>query len=198
MLKLMAQWVGSVIERRDAEDAMHKLSAALEGTADAVVITDPDGRIEYVNPAFEQVTGYTRDEVHGKSLSVVRSGRHDSEFYEDLWRTILQGRVFSSLFINRRKDGSLYYEEKTITPLIGANGAITHFVSTGRDVTALYQAKERLRQHEAEAAHSARVSAMARSRRLWHTRSANRLRRLRAMPRAACGACAPVQPMRVI
>ena len=160
MLKLMAQWVGSVIERRDTEDAMHKLSAALEGTADAVVITDSDGRIEYVNPAFEQVTGYTRDEVHGKSLSLLRSGRHDREFYQELWQTIRQGRVFSSLFINHRKDGSLYYEEKTITPLIGANGAITHFVSTGRDVTALYLAKERLRQHEAEAAHSARVSAM--------------------------------------
>src|SRR5512139_395673 len=160
MLKLMAQWVGSVIERRDAEDAMRKLSAALEGTADAVVITDSDGRVEYVNPAFEQVTGYTRDEVHGKSSSLLRSGRHDKAFYEELWQTILQGRVFSSLFINHRKDGSLYYEEKTITPLIGANGAITHFVATGRDVTALHQARERLRQHEAEAAHSARVSAM--------------------------------------
>lgn len=160
MLKLMAQWVGSVIERRDAEDAMRKLSAALEGTADAITITDLDGRIEYVNPAFEQVTGYTRDEVHGKTLSLLQSGRHDREFYEDLWQTILQGRVFRALFINRRKDGERYHEEKTITPLVGANGAITHFVSTSRDVTALYHAKERLRQHQAEIAHSARVSAM--------------------------------------
>ena len=160
MLKLMAQWVGSVIERNDAEDVMRKLSAALEGTADAVAITDLEGRIEYVNPAFEQVTGYARDEVLGKTLSLLRSGRHDSEFYQELWQTILQGRVFRSLFLNHRKDGSLYREEKTITPLIGANGAITHFVSTSRDVTALYLARERLRQHEAEAAHSARVSAM--------------------------------------
>jgi len=160
MLKLMAQWVGNEIERRDTEDEMRKLSAALEGTADAITITDLDGRVEYVNPAFEQVTGYTRDEVHGKTLSLLRSDRHDREFYADLWQTILQGRVFRALFINRRKDGALAHEEKTITPLMGANGAITHFVSTSRDVTALYQAKERLRQHQADAAHSARVSAM--------------------------------------
>lgn len=161
ILKLMAQWVGSVIERRDAEEEMRKLSAALEGTADMISITDLDGRVEYVNPAFEQVTGYTLDEVHGKTLSLLRSGLHDREFYEDLWQTIQQGRVFRALFINRRKDGALSHEEKTITPLIGANGAITHFVSTSRDVTALYHAKERLRQHQAEAAHSARVSAMS-------------------------------------
>jgi PAS domain S-box-containing protein len=160
ILKLMAQWVGSVIERRDAEDAMRKLSTALEGTADSVAIADRDGRIEYVNPAFEQVTGYTCEEVRGKTLSLLRSGRHDREFYEELWQTILQGRPFHALFINRRKGGELYHEEKTITPLIGAKGAITHFVSTSRDVTALYHANERLRQHQAEVAHSARVSAM--------------------------------------
>lgn len=160
ILKLMAQWVGNVIERRDAEEARRKLSTALEGTADCVAIADRDGRIEYVNPAFERVTGYARDEIRGKTLSLLRSGRHDHEFYEDLWQTILQGRAFRALFINLRKDGTLYYEEKTISPLIDANGAITHFVSTGRDVTALYHAKERLRQHQAEIAHNSRVSAM--------------------------------------
>jgi PAS domain S-box-containing protein len=139
---------------------MRKLSSALEGIADAVVITDRDGRIEFVNAAFEEVTGYSRDEALGKNPSLLHSGQHDREFFQELWQTILQDRVFRAKFINRRKDGSLYYEEKTITPLTDANGVITHFVSTGRDVTLQHHEAEHLRQQQAELEHNARVSAM--------------------------------------
>ena len=139
---------------------MRKLSAALEGIADAVVITDRDGRIEFVNAAFEEVTGYSCDEALGKTPSLLRSGQHDQEFYQELWQTILQDRVFRAKFINRRKDGSLYFEEKTITPLTDANGVINHFVSTGRDVTVQHREAEHLRQLQSELEHNARVSAM--------------------------------------
>ncbi len=160
ILRLMAQWVENVLERRLATATMQKLSAALEGTADAVSITDHEGRIEFVNPAFERITGYSRDEALGRKPSFLQSGRHDQAFYQDLWQTLLHGRVFRALFINRRKDGSLYYEEKAITPLRDASGVITHFIASGRDVTVRHSEEERLRQRQAELAHSARVSAM--------------------------------------
>jgi diguanylate cyclase (GGDEF)-like protein/PAS domain S-box-containing protein len=141
-----------ITERIQAEAQMRKLSSALEQTADSVVITDRDGVIEYVNPAFESTTGYARAEVVGKTPRLVKSGRHDPAFYQKLWQTILAGQVFSNVLINRRKDGSYYYEEKTITPLKDGSGNITHFVSTGKDVTERMQTQEQLQfmaQHDA-------------------------------------------------
>lgn len=111
------------------------LSSVVEQTADSVVITDPAGRIEYVNPAFERQTGFSKEEVIGKTPRLVKSGKQDPAFYKQLWDTIRAGRVFRGVLINRRKDGSIYYEEKTITPLINVEGAIVHYVSTGKDIT---------------------------------------------------------------
>lgn len=107
----------------------------MEQTADSVVITDPAGRIEYVNPAFEKQTGFSKQEAVGKTPRLVKSGKQDAAFYKQLWDTIRAGRVFRGVLINRRKDGSIYYEEKTITPLINAEGTIVHYVSTGKDIT---------------------------------------------------------------
>ncbi len=131
-------------ERKQAKTQMTKLSNALEQTADSVVITDNKGIVEYVNPAFEGMTGFTRAEAIGKKPSIIKSGKHGLVFYKHLWETILEGGVFSDVFINRRKDGSLYYEEKTITPLKDAQGNITHFISTGKDITERMQTQERL------------------------------------------------------
>lgn len=111
------------------------LSSVVEQTADSVVITDPAGRIEYVNPAFEKQTGFRKQEAVGKTPRLVKSGKQDAAFYKQLWDTIRAGRVFRGVLINRRKDGSIYYEEKTITPLINAEGTIVHYVSTGKDIT---------------------------------------------------------------
>ncbi len=133
-----------ITERRQAEAQMGKLSRALEQTADSVVITDKEGVIEYVNPAFETTTGFTRAEAVGRKPNIVKSGRHGQAFYERLWSTILKGEVFSDVMVNRKKDGALYYEEKTITPLKDAKGNITHFVSTGKDITERMQTQERL------------------------------------------------------
>ena len=133
-----------ITERKKAETLMQKLSRALEQTADAVQITDRNGVIEYVNPTFEQVTGYTSAEAVGRKTNLLKSGRQGPGFYDNLWKTILAGEVFNDVFINRRKDGSLYYEEKTITPLKDADGQIAHFVATGKDITERMQTQERL------------------------------------------------------
>lgn len=134
-----------VTERKLAEAEMRKLSGALEQAADTVMITTPDGLIEYVNPAFEKTTGYSRAEVLGENPRLLNGGLQGPEFYQALWETLLKGEVFSEVFVNRRKDGALFYEQKTITPLRDAAGAITHFVATGRDITDRIEVEERLR-----------------------------------------------------
>ena len=131
--------------RKKIEAQMYKLSSALQQSADAAMISDPQGIIEYVNPAFEKMTGYHRDELIGKKTNIFKSGRQGSRFYRKLWQTILNGKVYREIFVNHRKDGSAYYEEKTITPLKDECGVITHFVATGKDVTSRVHKHKRLR-----------------------------------------------------
>ncbi len=133
-----------ISERKRAEEGIVKLSRAVEQTADSILITDRGGVIEYVNSAFERTTGYRKDEAIGCTPNLVRSGRHDAEFYRRMWDTILAGEPFREVFINRKKDGMLYYEEKTISPLKDALGNVTHFISTGKDITERMQIQERL------------------------------------------------------
>jgi PAS domain S-box-containing protein len=116
--------------------------SAVEQTGDHILITDREGRILYVNPAFERATGFTASEVIGKTPAILNSGLHDPEFFFLLWRTIGNGDVFRATFINRKKNGELFHEEKTISPIAAADGTLTHFLSTGRDVT------ERIHEHE--------------------------------------------------
>jgi diguanylate cyclase (GGDEF)-like protein/PAS domain S-box-containing protein len=127
-----------------AEEQMRKLSSAIEQSADSVIITDPEGSIEYVNPAFEKITGYDRNEVLGKTTAILRSGNHDNAFYRQMWTDILDGQSFHEVFVNRRKDGSLYYEQKTITPLKDDRGDISFFISTGKDITEQMDTRKRL------------------------------------------------------
>lgn len=159
-LKLMAQWVGSELQRERAEAYLRKLSSALEQAADSVIITDRERRIEYVNPAFEQLTGYERDEVVGHKTYFLRSGVHDEAFYQNLWQVIGNGGVYRGVMVNRKKNGSIFHEQKTISPLKDAQGGITHFISTGHDITDLVRAEEQDRQHKAELAHVGRLSIL--------------------------------------
>jgi len=129
---------------RQQEAQMKQMSRALEQTADAVMITDRDGVIEYVNAAFEDITGYAKHEVLGHTPALLRSGFQDAEFYTQMWQMLLNGMPYSEVFINRRKDGELYYEEKTVTPVRDEQGNITHFVSTGKDITRRLAAQQRL------------------------------------------------------
>ena len=132
--------------RISTEAQMRKMSQVVEHTADSVVITDRAGIIEYVNPAFEQMTGFTTVEAMGNSLRLIRSDQHDTDFFSTMWQTILDGKTYHNIVINRRKDGSLYYEEKTITPLKDVHNNITNFISTGKDITNRMETEERLHQ----------------------------------------------------
>ena len=120
---------------QEAEDSLRKLSRAVEQSADLVVITDRSGIIEYVNPAFERLTGYSREEVIGRNPRILKSGQQSSELYRDLWETILSGNVFRGVLVNQKKSGEIFYLEKTITPVRDAEGRITHFISNDRDIT---------------------------------------------------------------
>lgn len=133
-----------ISERKQAEARLQKLSSVVEQIADHVVVTNKDGVIEYVNPAFEKDSGYTKEEAIGKTPRILQSGKQDRRFYEKLWETILSGEVFQDVIINKRKDGTLYCEEKMITPLIDARGNTTHFVATGKDITERKRAEQEL------------------------------------------------------
>ena len=131
-----------ITAHRKSEELLERLSAAVQQTADAVLITDSTGVIEYVNPAFERTTGYSFSEMVGQTPRVLRSGRQPPEYYDRLWSTILRGDPFNGSPTNRRKDGTLYDAEQSITPIRGSSGEITHFVSVMRDMTERRQIEE--------------------------------------------------------
>jgi len=117
----------------------------VEQWPDAVMLTDAAGRIEYVNRAFERLTGYRRGEVTGRTPAILKSGRQDAASYRRLWSALRRGRPYRGVFVNRRKDGSLFHEEETIRPLRGPHRRIAYFLSAGRDVTQRVQELARLR-----------------------------------------------------
>jgi PAS domain S-box-containing protein len=140
--------ISDITERKKTEAEMRKFFNVVEQTADLVVITDKNSIIEYVNPAFEKITGFSQAEALGKTPAMLQSGQHRREFYEKLTQVIHAGKSLQTIFINRRKNGELYYEDKIITPLKDHQGHVTHFVSTGRDITEQRQAQEALRERE--------------------------------------------------
>jgi PAS domain S-box-containing protein len=133
--------------------------ALVEQTADHILVTDPTGVILYVNPAFERVTGYTKEEALGQTPRILKSGRHNRAFYEKLWQTVLGGETFRGTSVNRKKDGSYYYEDKVITPIKDAHGQILYLISIGQDVTERIKAEEAL--ESSEAALKIRVQSLA-------------------------------------
>ncbi len=117
----------------------------MDYAADAIEITDTQARFEYVNPAFEKITGYTRTEVLGKtSASLLRSGKHDAVFYQRMSNTIASGQVWSGCYVGKRKNGSLYHQEATISPVCNSIGEIIHHVAVKRDITERKRLEERL------------------------------------------------------
>lgn len=133
-----------ITERKQAEEETRKLHNAVEQSADIIFITDKNGVIEYVNPAFETITGYSKEESIGKSPNILSSGLMETEYYQKMWTTILSGEVFRGEVIDRKKGGEIFYYDQTITPLKDEHGNITHFVSTGKDVTERKRAEERI------------------------------------------------------
>ncbi|MBN1516413.1 PAS domain S-box protein [Candidatus Sumerlaeota bacterium] len=162
-----ADWLDGAIfdisEQRHAEAELRQLSRAVEQSSSSVVITDLSGRIEYVNPCFTQLTGYTTKEAIGKNPRILKSGEHNAEFYENLWKTIRSGNEWRGEFCNRRKDGSLYWEMATISPVRNEDGEITHFVAVKEDITQQKNAEAELHEarHQAEVANQAKSEFLA-------------------------------------
>ena len=144
LLRSLVVRIAEIVSHYTTRAERRKLSEALEQTADAVLITDREGIIEYVNPAFEVQSGYSLQEALGSKPNILKSGEHQPEFYSAMWQTILAGGIFRDTVINRCKDGSLYYEHKTISPLYDDQGNLTHFLSTGKDITQQLQTESRL------------------------------------------------------
>ena len=127
--------IQNISERKKAQEVQRRLATAIEQAAEAVVITDPEAVIQYVNPAFEQITGYSRSEVIGGNPNVLKSGLHDDSFYQNLWETIERGEIWRGRLTNKKKDGSIYYEDATISPVKDLKGKISNYVAVKRDVT---------------------------------------------------------------
>ncbi len=132
-------------DKRAAEEAERaRLAIAIEQTAESVVITDPQANIVYVNPAFERTSGYASDEVVGRNPRILRSGRQTPEFYADMWSGLAAGKTWTGELVNRRKDGTTYTEEASITPVVDAGGALVAYVAVQRDVTHLREVETTL------------------------------------------------------
>lgn len=135
-----------ITKHKQAEEERVRLATAIEQAAESVVITDRDGTIQYVNPAFESITGYGRQEAVGQNPRLLKSGKHNNEFYADLWNTIVNSKVWRGHFINKKKDGTLYEEEAAISPVKNTSGEIINFVAVKRDVTEEIKLEGKLRQ----------------------------------------------------
>ncbi len=133
-----------ITERKRAEESMKKLSMSVEQATDLVVLTDVEGNIEYINKAVEDISGYKKEELIGKNREVWQAGVNEEKMVQELWETVRSGKPYQGIFTNRRKDGELFYVYEVITPLKDLNENITHFVSTGRDITQQRVMEERL------------------------------------------------------
>lgn len=135
-------------KRRQEEEELRYLLRAVEQSPSTVVITDTAGLIEYVNPKFSRLTGYAPEEVLGKNPRILKSGEQDERFYQTMWQTITRGEEWRGEFHNKKKNGELYWEFASISPLRNAEGCITHFLAVKEDTTARKAAEEAVQQAE--------------------------------------------------
>ena len=135
ILGIIASAIGNEDTRKQAEAELNRLMTAIEQTPESVVITDTEGRILYVNPVFERVTGYSRAEVIGQNPRLLKSNRQDSAFYQQLWGKISAGEVWRGRFVNKKKDGTLFTEDAVIAPVRDEKGAVTNYIAIKRDIS---------------------------------------------------------------
>ena len=160
--------IGLLFQRReelerlvfDRTAELHLQADALNAAANAIVITDNKGIIKWVNHAFTRFTGYSAAEAIGNTPSVLKSGQHDSAFYKNLWKTVLTGEVWQGEMMNRRKDGVVYTEEMTITPIKNDRGMITHFIAVKQDITAKKQVEAELHRVEVDLRNSQKMESV--------------------------------------
>jgi PAS domain S-box-containing protein len=136
------------IERDRAEKELKRLATAVEQAGEIFMITDLKGEIQYINPAFERITGYRCVEAMGKNPRILKSGEHDEAFYKELWATLLRDEIWFGKFTNRRKDGALYEQDAVISPVRDESGKVVNYVGVMRDVTRENQLSEQLRQSQ--------------------------------------------------
>src|SRR5690606_30260966 len=127
--------IHDITSRKEAEQKLYLLNHAVEQNPIAIVITDPEGNIAYVNPEFTSMTGYKLDEIMGRSFRLLKSGYQSEEFYRNLWNTITSGRSWEGEIKNRKKNGELYWQNSIISPILDEYGSISHFLAVLDDVT---------------------------------------------------------------
>jgi len=145
--RVVDQVSGAMVRNRLAE-TQQRLSTAIEQIAEAVMITDTEGTILYVNPAFEQVSGYTRGDAIGRHPRILKSGKQENAVYQQLWRTISAGKAWEGRLVNRRKDGTLYTGDLIITPVRDQQGEIVNYVATQHDVSREIQLEQQFQQSQ--------------------------------------------------
>jgi PAS domain S-box-containing protein len=131
-----------ITERRRAEEERERLMSAIEQSSETIVITDAAGTILYANPAFERITGYSRDEAVGRNPRILKSGRHDENFYREMWDVLSAGKTWQGQIVNRRKDGNVFTEAATISPVFDFSGSIVNYVAVKRDITENIRSEE--------------------------------------------------------
>lgn len=141
---ILSGMVIDVTESKKAMEEIKEFSYAMAEIADIIMIADRSGRLTFVNDAYVKKTGYTKEESVGKTASIVKSGLQDKGFYQDMWQIILNGEVYRGEIINRKKNGEVYHEAKTITPIKDKDDNIISFVSTGKDITDVIEMQEKL------------------------------------------------------
>jgi PAS domain S-box-containing protein len=144
-LQAAAGLIAGILARRAAEEDRRRLATAIEQASESVIITDPRGTIQYVNPGFTRLSGYSRAESLGQTPRLLRSGRHGPELYEALWRTIGGGSIWEGRLTDKKKDGTLFESDLSITPVKDLGGRIINFVAVSRDITALSAMEDQVR-----------------------------------------------------
>jgi polar amino acid transport system substrate-binding protein len=148
-----------ITERKQAEEELQKLSSAVEQSQVSVVITDPDGTIEYVNPTFTEVSGYSAEEAVGQNPRVLNAGIQSAEFYKEMWDTIMAGNVWQGEFANKKKNGDIFWENATISPIRNPADQVTHFVAVKEDITDRKRAEQELEKAKETAEEATRAKS---------------------------------------
>ncbi|RJO66474.1 MAG: PAS domain S-box protein [Myxococcales bacterium] len=159
ILRTAADLFASVFVRQQEGERLYLLTSALEAAANGVVITDRESNILWVNNAFTKLTGFSKEETIGQNPRILKSGRHEDAYYKDMLTTIHAGKVWWGEVINKRKDGQFYIQDTTVTPVLGPDREVTHFIAVAQDVTLRKEVEEELRQAKQAAESAARSKA---------------------------------------
>lgn len=156
--------VTDITKRKKDEEEIKKLSIAVEQSPSVIAIASKQGKFEYVNSKFSQLTGYSKEEIIGQRPSILKSGKTKNKTYKILWKTILKGKEWRGEFINKKKNGELFFEAAAISPIINSKGEITNFIKIAEDITVRKKLEEKINSHKLELEELVKI----RTKQLWH------------------------------